>query len=146
MVSRIERKFNKPIGRIRGFPIFWLTELSKSEWHCQWCREKQGQGSVALELTVRRKQFILAGLPGLKLHLYEAVQQQGFDPAVAAALKQWLESEGVRDSAKYASEIDQAAKLFICMQCSKRLFGDVLERVDAIAKLGVAGYRFMDEV
>lgn len=149
MVERMEKKFNKPIGKVREFPIFWLTELRKSKWMCQSCKGRQEPGSVALELCVRRA---VKGWKGAGANVQTTTSQSGVGVPFRAAMKQWL-SGGSSNSGHYNSDggvyqeqFDKAVKVFICLECGQKLLSDALARVETVKKFGVKGYRFIDEV
>lgn len=144
MVERIAKKFNKPIGKIREFPIFWLTELRKSEWHCQNCRSNQKPGSVAFELCVRR------AIKGYKTYYKTPDGAKEIPGSVGNRFIQWLKSQSDYSSShgiyQQTQDIDKAVKIFICLDCAKKLLEDALDRVDTVRKHGIKGYRFMDEM
>ena len=51
----VERRVNKPVGRVQNFTLFWLHQVLTDQWTCRNCGGRQPKGSVAFEMTVKQR-------------------------------------------------------------------------------------------
>jgi hypothetical protein len=123
----VERKFNRPLVKIHGNALCWLTEAASP---CMLCGKRRTSWNEPMTLGVE---------------VFQKATVLEFDKERKAMTKPLSENLDVRTFRRYKPTGLVCAR-FICVDCAEKTFEDILARIKLLKAHGKEGYRLFDEI
>jgi hypothetical protein len=124
VVDRIERKFNKPLYKVRHTAVFWVKEFPKVAWRCHKCGAEQKKGSLAFELTVKFAE-----------KTYEMPTPEYDEKGQVSNMKPGKETW-----------TEKPVKHYLCMDCASTMLIETNEKVLMLKQLGIDAFKLFEEL
>ena len=125
----VERRFNKPLARIRGNAMCWLTESGSP---CMLCNKRRTSWNEPMTL----------GLEVFQKATSREFNQTAFEEEMNRPLSEQLPMRNFIQN----KPTGLVCSRFICLDCAEKTFDNILTRVRLLKAHGKDGYKLFDDL